>query len=71
MANKTTLLHSKATGFAVKVEHFGKNHYMVWIDGRIVAEFEQFGLAYAWAQRIFLAGKDAWLERLAFAVKGA
>jgi hypothetical protein len=44
---------------------------MVWIDGRIVGEFNQFGLAYAWAQRTFLAGKDAYLERLAFAGKGA
>ena len=67
MANKVTTLHSKATGFTVKVEHFRKNHYLVWIDGRIAAEFDQFGLAFAWAQRTFAAGKEAYLERLAFA----
>jgi hypothetical protein len=67
MTTKITTLTSKATGFTVKVEHFRKNHYLVWIDGRIAAEFDQFGLAHAWAQRTLIAGREAYIERLAFA----
>jgi len=67
MTNKITTLRSKATGFTVKVEHFRKNHYLVWIDGRIAAEFDQFGLAHAWAQRTLVLGKEEYLARLAFA----
>jgi len=67
MTTKTTTLRSKSTGFTIKVEYFRKNHYLVWIDGRIAAEFDQFGLAHAWAQRTLVAGKEAYLERLAFA----
>lgn len=66
MTNKITTLHSKATGFTVKVEHFRKNHYLVWIDGRIAAEFTQFGAAIAWAQKTLILGRDAYQERLAF-----
>lgn len=66
MTIKATL-HNKTTGFTVKVDHFRKNHYLVWIDGRIAAEFDQFGSAYAWAQRTYLAGKEAYEQRLAFA----
>lgn len=66
MTIKATL-HNKSTGFTVKVDHFRKNHYLVWIDGRIAAEFDQYGAAFAWAQRTYLAGKEAYLQRLAFA----
>ena len=67
MQKSVITICNRINGMTIAVDHVGKSHFVVKVDGIHAASATSLGEAHSKAQHIARAGRAAWLERLAFA----